>query len=72
MHHHSERTHAGITRDSEPVACQSGTTEGSVAMLEHEPVYWEHPRHARKRPRLMEDVGQIDAEPRSSSFCFRF
>lgn len=68
MYHQSQRSQAGTSKDSEVTINQDGTAEGTLTMLEHERVYWEHPRHARKRPRLGEDEGQIGMGPRPSSF----
>ena len=65
MYQPSERMHADTSMDSQTSPHESATVEGTTGPLENEQVYWDHPRHARKRPKLMADVSQTGLEPQS-------
>ena len=65
MYQPSEQMHADTSKGRQTSTHESDTMDGNTGTLEDEQVYWDHPRHARKRPRLMEDVSQAGAEPTS-------
>jgi hypothetical protein len=68
MYQPSEPMHSDTLKDHQTSTRESDTMDGATGFLENEQVYWDHPRHARKRPRLMEDVSQAGAEPTSPLF----
>jgi hypothetical protein len=65
MYQPSEQMHANTSKGCQTSTHESDTMDRNMSSLEDEQIYWDHPRHACKHPRLMEDMSQAGAEPTS-------